>query len=106
KFLEYVHELRDYTDHTTGIIFSGPQYFKDNIEKWKNRGVIGVPELYRRINHWEILEHPQVNEIRGFCNYFNLSDEKIVQTLYETCENFSDVVNRISEYLKNHKNKR
>lgn len=100
KFLEYIHELRDNTEHTTGIIFAGPQYFKDRIVGWKNRGVVGIPELFRRINHWEVLEPPTKNEIRAFCHYFGINDESFISELYRNCDNFGEIVNRISEYMK------
>jgi hypothetical protein len=58
KYLEYFHEIRDNTESSTGIIFAGPEYFKENIMEWKNKGTRGIPELYRRINHWEVLDFP------------------------------------------------
>src|SRR3989338_3636077 len=99
KFLEYMHELRDNTEYTTGIVFAGPQYFKNNIEKWKNRGVQWVPELYRRINHWEILEPPTKLEVRAFCIRSGIEEEAFIGELYKTAENFAEVRNRIEEYL-------
>jgi len=100
KFLEYMHELRDNTELTTGIVFAGPQYFKDNIEKWKNRGVQGVPELYRRINHWEVLDPPKKHEVRAFCINSGIDDTEFISELFKVAENFSDIRDRIVEHLK------
>lgn len=100
KFLEYIHELRDNTEKTTGIIFAGPQYFRDRILKWKNRGVVGIPELYRRINHWQTLEPPTKSEVRAFCHHYKLDDESFISNLYQRVDNFGELVNRIQEELK------
>lgn len=95
-----MHELRDNTEHTTGIVFAGPQYFKDNIEKWKNRGVQGVPELYRRMNHWETLEPPTQQEVRAFCINSGIDDRQFISELFKTAENFADIQDRIVEQLR------
>jgi len=100
KFLEYIHELRDNTERTTGIIFAGPDYFKSNIESWKNRGVTGIPEVYRRINHWETLDPPTKDELRAFCHRFNINDESFIEELFQNTDNFGDAINRIKEQLK------
>ncbi len=104
KFLEYLHELRDNTMSTTGIIISGPEYFKDNLIKWKTRGVIGIPELYRRINYWEELSLPTKAETRAFCHKFKIDDEGLVEELAKTCENYSEILNSIEVYLKKQEN--
>jgi len=99
KFLEYIHELRDNTEATTGIIFAGPQYFKDNIEKWVNKGIVGIPEVYRRINHWEELSPIQKTEVRAIANHFGINDESFITRVFKTSENFAEVRYRIDEHL-------
>jgi DNA transposition AAA+ family ATPase len=99
KFLEYLHEIRDNTANTTGIIIAGPEYFKTNLKKWKDRGVIGVPELYRRINYWEELDLPTKSEIKAFCKQKKVDDDDLVLTIARTCENYSDVLNAIEDYI-------
>lgn len=100
SFLEYLHELRDKTLDTTGIIIAGPEYFKKNLIKWKGRGVIGIPEFYRRVNYWEELDPPSKTEVRGFCNQCGIEDEDFVSELTKVCENFSDILNGIEIYLQ------
>ncbi len=37
RLLEYLHELRDNTFKSTGIIISGPEYFRANILNWTRK---------------------------------------------------------------------
>lgn len=99
-FLEYIHELRDNTEDTTGIIFAGPEYFRTNMEKWRDRGVVGVPELYRRINHWEELSRPTKAEVREFCHFNNINDTRIISDIFNTQNNFGGIQNYIDDYLE------
>ncbi len=99
KFLEYLHELRDNTMQTTGIILAGPEYFHKNLIKWKNRNVIGIPEIYRRISHWEYLDRPTKKEIRAFCEVYGLNDEEMIkEIIINSSENFGAIVNAIENY--------
>lgn len=91
KFLEYLHEIRDKTNTTTGIILAGPEYFHDNLMKWKNQGVIGVPELYRRINHWEYLSRPTFPEAKRLCEVIGLTDLDTIKKIFETSDNFAEI---------------
>ena len=102
-FLEYIHELRDNTEKTTGIVFAGPEYFRSNIEHWKNRGIVGVPELYRRINHWVELPRPTKAEVRFFCHCNDINDEKIITEIFNTQDNFGGIQNYIDDFIESQK---
>lgn len=104
SFLEYLHELRDRTISTTGIIIAGPEYFRDNLIKWKDRGVVGIPEFYRRVNYWEELSPPTKDEVRAFCKQYKIEDETFVTRLYQSCDNFSEILSAIEIYLKKKEN--
>lgn len=99
-FLEYLHELRDKTTDTTGIVIAGPQYFRDNLVKWKDRGVVGIPEFYRRVNYWEQLSPPTIEETRAFCHQFKIKDPKVIASIHERCQNFSEIIQAIKIHLK------
>ena len=93
RFLEYLHELRDKTEHTTGIVLAGPEYFHENMQKWKNKGVIGVPEVFRRIQHWEYLLRPTKPEIATLCKAHGIESLELIRKIQkEASENFSQVV--------------
>lgn len=95
KFMEYLHELRDNTLRSTGIILAGPEYFHENMKTWRNKGVIGIPEFYRRINHWEYLSPPSKEEIIAFCKTHKVEDSEAIKEIIDTCQNFAEVVNAI-----------
>ncbi|MBX2976620.1 MAG: ATP-binding protein [Ignavibacteriaceae bacterium] len=103
KFLEYLHEIRDKTDKSTGIVLAGPEYFHENLKKWKNKGIIGVPELYRRINHWEYLSPPTITETRKLCEMIGLTDEHVIKEIHNTSENFSEITYKAENELINQK---
>lgn len=100
KFLEYIHELRDNTENTTGIVIAGPEYFKDNLDLWNNRKLDGIPELYRRIRYWEILDPPTKEEVIVFCHQNNIKDEKFIQDVYSESSNFGEIINKIDFHVK------
>lgn len=99
KFLEYLHELRDNTKRTTGIILSGPEYFHENLKIWKTKGLTGIPEFFRRISHWEYLSPPTKEEIRAFCDIYKVDSEEIVHEIINSCNNFAEVANSIEAHL-------
>ena len=100
KFLEYLHELRDNTAGMTGIILAGPEYFHENLKAWNERGVVGVPEFYRRIQHWEYLNLPSKAEVKAICNARGVHDEEIITEISTNCKNFAEITYEIDACLK------
>jgi len=99
KFFEYLHELRDNTKDTTGILIAGPEYFQQDLKKWKTKGIPGIPEFYRRISHWEQLSEPTKEEVRAFCDYHEVKSEEAIQEMINTCRNFSEIMDSIEAHL-------
>jgi DNA transposition AAA+ family ATPase len=99
QMLEYIHELRDETLTTTGIILSGPPYFKRNLSKWVHQEKIGMPEVWRRINYWHELSAPQRNEVKEFCRHYGINDAEVIRQLSGKSGNFGSLNNMIVEYL-------
>lgn len=98
--LEYVHELRDQTKNGLGIILAGPEYFFDNLYEWKKRKVVGIPELFRRIQIFEELKAPTYREIKSICESYGIYDKSIINSRFKRCDNFGELINSISLYLK------
>ena len=48
--LEYIHEFRDLTEESLGIILAGPEYFYDDILDHVERKTPGITEFNRRIS--------------------------------------------------------
>ncbi|MCG8402732.1 MAG: ATP-binding protein [Firmicutes bacterium] len=93
--LEYIHELRDLTVNTTGIILAGPEYFKDNLDKWKKESVIGIPELHRRIHSFVDLVRPTKREVTGICKHHGITNPTTIKRLFKDSDNFGSLINQI-----------
>lgn len=94
--LLYLHELRDNTKNNTGIILSGPPYFKKNMDDWKLSGREGVPELYRRIQSWIPLQEPTMKEKKAYCSEFGILND-LADELCDECKDFGTLENKILE---------
>ena len=94
--LEYLHELRDSTLTTTGIILSGPGYFQDKVQKWVSKNVEGIPELFTRINFWQILSLPSRIEIKALCEAYELLDIETIKNIQNNCKDFRSIMNEIT----------
>ncbi|MAU17654.1 MAG: hypothetical protein CMH48_03985 [Muricauda sp.] len=99
--LEYIHELRDQTEENLGIILAGPEYFYDNLYKWKQKKVVGIPEVFRRIQTFETLRDSKASEMRAICREMGISDHLIINELVRGCENLAELMRRINDYLSN-----
>jgi len=97
--LEYIHEIRDQTIGNLGIVLSGPEYFFDNLYSWKEKRVVGIPEVFRRIQNFVELDPPTFREIRAFCYAFGIMDMKVIKKKFKECENFGEIKNKIDDYL-------
>ncbi|WP_299896718.1 ATP-binding protein [uncultured Aquimarina sp.] len=98
--LEYIHEMRDQTIDHLGILLAGPEYFFDNLYNWKERKVIGIPEVFRRLETIEALGPPSFIEIKSFCIAYGITDLKVIRTKFRNCSNFGELYNNILKYLK------
>jgi DNA transposition AAA+ family ATPase len=77
----YLHDLRDETIDTTGILLAGVEYFKTNLEKAVEKQKQGMPEFMGRITAWQELDPPSKNEAKAICIANGISDEKLVKEL-------------------------
>nr|WP_299382184.1 ATP-binding protein [Allomuricauda sp.] len=96
--LEYIHELRDLTRESLGIILSGPEYFHDNLMKWKSLGLVGIPELESRITSYVWLERPLRREIKAICNHHGILDTRIIKSQFYGIDNFRDLMHEIRAF--------
>ncbi len=97
--LEYLHEFRDRTEKSLGIIFAGPEYFHDDLLMGVRNRVKGLPEFYRRLNFKIWLERPKQKEITAICNQYGIEDKRLLRNRFFKHENFSDLTNDIEQYL-------
>jgi hypothetical protein len=99
--LEYLHEFRDETQGTTGIVLVGPEYFAHNMETWNNKMVDGMPEVYSRISHWVELKAPTFNEKVALANAYGIFDKVFINYL-KKANDFRLIKNLILNYQATH----
>jgi hypothetical protein len=105
RFLEYIHELRDLTILTTGIVLAGPEYFKENVDEWVKKGIIGIPEFERRVFHWEILDPLSKNEITDFITAYGITDKDFLKQQRKLCKTYSKLENQIKIFTEENSQK-
>lgn len=103
--LEYIHELRDLTVDTTGIVLAGPGYFYDNLTSWEKANVTGIPELVRRVNSFTWLERPKLTEVTAICSEYGIKDKKSVREIFKEGKNFAKIMDLIQAILDSKKDK-
>jgi len=96
--LEYMHEFRDLTLFSTGIVLAGVDYFKSNLEHWTEQNRVGIPEVYSRINSWQCLKAPTIREIAAIVKSYGIEDEGFVRA-HRHVNDYRILVNRIKDYL-------
>jgi DNA transposition AAA+ family ATPase len=98
EMLEYLHEFRDLTKETTGIVMAGPDYFESNIKTWNSKMRPGIPEIYSRISLWVELKPPTHEESIALAKAYGINDKTFEQYLKRS-QDFRQVKNYIMNYL-------
>lgn len=89
-----LHDLRNATMNNLGIILSGCEYFKENLEKGVQKDKQGVPEFYSRIISWQILASPRKKEVEAICEVNGICYDDMERRNYP---NFRDIFNDVSK---------
>ena len=98
--LGYIHEFRDLTSSSLGIILSGPEEFHAKIMDGVRNRVSGIPEFRRRIGQMLFLERPKLAEITAVCNGYGIFNKNIIKKRFSKAENFSALTDDIELYLE------
>jgi hypothetical protein len=77
-----LHDIRNTTMYSAGIILAGCEYFQSNIEKAVTKEKTGYPEFHSRIISWNVLNKPTRAEISAICHANGLTDEATIKELY------------------------
>ncbi|MCX6256838.1 MAG: ATP-binding protein [Bacteroidia bacterium] len=93
-----LHDLRNETDQTTGIIMAGCEYFKSNIERSVARQKQGIPEFYSRIVGFLHLRPPTKKEIGSICEINGITDSNVISGLYGIAD-YRKLYNSIMNHL-------
>ena len=89
-----LHDLRNSTMNNLGIILSGCEYFKENLEKGVRKDKQGIPEFYSRVVSWQTLSMPTRKEVEAICNVNGIEFENMNRRSYS---NFRDVFNDVTQ---------
>lgn len=100
RVFQYIHDLRNETENSCGIVLAGVEYFKTNLEKAVQRNKEGMPEFYDRICAWQTLVPPTKYELRAICQAHGVSDEHIVKPML-VAANFRRLMNQIDNHKHN-----
>jgi DNA transposition AAA+ family ATPase len=86
-------ELYDATKDKAGIIISGTIQLKKLLEKHAKHDKVGGKELFRRIAFWQGLQNPTLDEVEIFCDQYGIEDEKVMQYIHKSVDNFGALHN-------------
>jgi len=100
--LEHLHDLRNRTEKSTGIVIAGPGYFHTNVQSWSESDVIGIPEFESRVYDWEYLAHPTKRETYALCKEYGIIDKKTQNQIFncKVPNNFRTIFNEIEKELE------
>lgn len=88
-----LHDLRNATMNSLGIVLAGCEYFKENLEKNVQRDKQGIPEFYSRIVQWQFLGTPTGEEVSAICNINNVEYGEMTKRIYP---NYREVYNDVT----------
>jgi len=88
-----LHDLRNSTKNNLGIILSGCEYFKDNLETAVKRNKQGMPEFHSRVVSWQILTKPSRREVSAI---FEVNGVKEMEVSKQRFSNFREIYNTVS----------
>lgn len=92
--------LYDATEGNAGFIIAGTLSLKQYIDKMTLKGKAGFDELSRRIEYWQILKAPAIEEVKFICDNQGITDEKAVYYIYNTAKNFGTMESLIRRAQK------
>lgn len=93
-----LHEIRDLTEKKLGMLLSGPDYFLEDMERYTQKGIKGIPEFFRRIQLCVEMKPLSIKEIIAVCNFHKIDDVKLIQKKFIHFDN----VGKLSTAIKNH----
>lgn len=99
--LRIIQLIYDRTERSCGIIMAGTPFLKDVLEKGITRNKMGFDELFRRVQHWERLYAPTMEEKRLMCTVNGINENPpVVNYIVNTCKNFGSVRATITTALR------
>lgn len=96
----YLHDLRNYTENSLGIVLCGVDYFKENLKKWTEREKEGMAEFNGRISKWYHLTRPSKEEIKAVAINNGIGEEEpVLNELMSLASDYRYLKTHIENYL-------
>jgi len=90
-----LHDIRNETLYSAGIIIAGCEYFQRNIEKAVTKDKTGYPEFHGRVINWNVLNKPTKAEIQAICHANGVSDDDTIKD-FQKLPNYRLLYNAIT----------
>ena len=96
KTFMYLHVLRNRTMDNAGIVLSGVETLKSNLEIQVLRKRQGMEEFHSRIETWQPLQRPTKPEIKEICLKNGVIDEMTIKSFYGV-KHFRELARKIKD---------
>lgn len=105
QMLNLIRELWDKIKRTSGMILSGPAYFKSHLESWSKKNYTGIRELSSRIRKWCELDPPTYWEVKAICEANGVSDKRVIDRMFNEIDNYRELRFKIEDHLEDTEDK-
>lgn len=95
--------LFDATEGRAGIVLAGTPYLKGYVDKMTLKGKMGFDELRRRIEYWQSLRDPRIQEVEVICKEAGITDESCVSYLFNAVKDFGTMKSMITSAKRSKK---
>jgi len=98
----YLHDLRNYTENSAGIVLAGVGHFQTNMEKALSRGKRGFEEFHSRVAIWQHLPAPTRAEKKAIAEANGVSDPAQLKEVQQR-PNLREVFNAVNNLKYAHR---
>lgn len=92
-----IQMLFDKCEGRIGIVLSGTEALRNDLERKMRKGRNGFPEFFRRIGYWLRLQSPDSNSIADICTANGVQDIECIKYLAKKVSNYGT----LREYIRN-----
>ncbi|HMN89792.1 MAG TPA: AAA family ATPase [Saprospiraceae bacterium] len=93
--LRLLQVIYDQTEFSAGVVISGTEYLKTEIDRQARRDNMGFRELKRRIAYWQPLRRPTQSIISTICKDYNITDQNAISYIHEYAHDYGTIRNLV-----------
>lgn len=94
---EFFQTIRDSTEENVGIILSGTEKFRTDMESWRQKKHKGIPELFSRIWSWEDIPKPTENEKYQIVKMNGVTDPAVIKKIVKQSPDLRQVYQNVMQ---------